>query len=60
MPCPGTLPYDPTLQVSKLKTHMLDAIYFELQQRFMHYVFGGELEEISEAFAKKVMILENA
>ena len=28
-----------------VKTHLLDAMYFGLQQRFIYYLFGGELEK---------------
>ena len=41
------------------KTRLLDAMYFGLQQRFIYYLFGGELEKISKAFAKQVMTVEN-
>ena len=41
-------------------TRFLNAMYFEFHKRFMHYILGGDLEEISESFAKQVIAIENA
>lgn len=40
-------------------TRVLNAMYFDLQQRFMHYILGGDLEKISESFAEQVIAIEN-
>ena len=41
-------------------TRIMNTMNFDLQQRFMHYILGSDLEEISESFAEQVIAIENA
>ena len=42
------------------RTRILNAMYFDLKQRSMHYILGGDLEEVSESFAEQVIAIHNA
>jgi hypothetical protein len=41
-------------------TRIMNTMNFDLQQRFMHYILGSDLEEILESFAEQVIAIENA